>query len=137
MKRVDVTGILYILPYSGWAEIHAEDGLSVFWFSSDIMLKLLPYVNETVIAHYDDSMLALRRTNDRGKDSDAPQLVGITPIGPKKTLTPERKALFEITAAFHHPRCWLTSCENRAGKGSAYCEEHTRQAIAEQVKSQP
>ena len=132
MKTIAVTGVLYLLPYSGWAEVHADDGLSVFWFDSSALLAMAPYINERVIAYYDDSILAVRHINEQGKVQDAPQLVRVEPEDKKKrTLSKALKDNLKITSLQHHPLCWLTSCRQPCATGSAYCEEHTTQIIKE------
>ena len=132
MKK-EVIGRLYILPYSGWSEVHSDDGISVFWFASELLLAAAPYVNVVVKVTYDDSIVALRRINTKGKDDEVPQMVKVTPVGEVLALSPAMHEMLKTTALYHVPMCWVQSCERRAAKRSAYCEDHTKQVLKERA----
>lgn len=133
MKK-EAEGVLFLLPYSGWSELHSSEGISVFWFDSSLLVAAAPYVNIRVIVTYDDSITALRRRHSlsEGRDEDIPQMTRVRPADGKiLALEPAIQDILKTVAAYHSPLCWLTSCEQRSLKNSAYCAEHTKQFLKE------
>lgn len=119
-----LTGTLFVLPYSGWAEIHAKDGLSVLWFPPRMGVKLATMNGIQVKARFNDSPQALRRVNSLGKFMDCPELTVCIACEPVRQLEPWLKESLKSTANQNNPQCWISTCHNSCKNNSAYCEEH-------------
>lgn len=121
-----IEGTLFVLPYSGWAEVHAKDGVSVLWFPPHKGPKLATMNGLLVRVMCNESPLALRRVNTLGKFEDCPELTNCFACEPVRQLEPWLKESLKTTATQNNPLCWISTCHNPCEDHAAYCKDHLK-----------